>query len=137
MLVEEPPIRDIDLSKIQLLKNAFEARVKKRPNHWESVRNLILLNTQLDTGIRSAEAFRLVREDVEFSGSGRNLSAEISLSASKTKTRKARKLGISNTVAGLLQKFIHWHKRIFSDPATPLFCTGEGTTYTINAWGIR
>ncbi len=134
-VIEEPPIRDIDLDKIRQLKEAFELRVRKRPNHWESVRNLILLNTQLDTGIRPAEAFRLVREDVEFSGSGRNLAGEISLSAAKTKTRKARKLGVSNTVAGQLQRFIDWHKKVFPSPTTPLFCTREGAPYTINAWG--
>lgn len=135
MLVEEPPIRDIDLSKIGQLKDAFEARVRKRPNHWESVRNLVLFNVQLDCGIRPAEAFRLTREDVEFSGTGRSLAGEISLAASKTKTRKARKLGISNAVAVQLQRFIDWHKQAFPSPTTPLFCTREGTAYTINAWG--
>lgn len=135
MLVEEPPIRDIDLDKIRQLKEAFESRVKKRPNHWESVRNLVLFNLQLDTGIRPAEAFRLVREDIEFNGSGRTVAGEISLAASKTKTRKARKLGVSNAVALQLQRFIDWHKRAFPSPTTPLFCTREGSSYTINAWG--
>ncbi len=134
---EATTIRDIDLEKIQALKDKFEYTVKQRPNHWESVRNYIVFLVQLDTGIRPGELFRLVRGEIEFSGSGKNLRCEIHLPSSKTKNRKSRDLGVSLSVAPILQKFINWHQRIFASPDTPLFCNRKGRAFTINSWGHK
>lgn len=136
-VIDKDPMKHIKLMKtdekpIEILTEAELYRLLMQPDKrlYSQFRDLVLMYTLLDTGLRIKEAVNLKTKDIDFKTRAIIVPAEIS------KNRRVRVLPLSNKTVKLLLELVTENKETFPE-AEHVFLTQSGTPYNENSFRRR
>ncbi|MEK3776876.1 site-specific integrase [Paenibacillus sp. FSL K6-4396] len=121
---DEGRIIDIELSSLKKLLEQPDT------NTFAGLRDYALILLTLDNGIRPKEAMSLIPKDF------REKSLEIIIRPEVAKTRKIRRLPISEITARAIKRLISVRHDDWGNDV-PIFCSYEGKHLTRHTWGDR
>ncbi len=125
--------RIVNIKDEQIDKLLERMQKEKNRDAFEGFRDLVLLQFQIDTGIRPGEALKVVPADLDFAAKN----PCVHLSADDTKNRCSRALPLSREMVKTLKSWLAKRKAERIPPGAPLFCTAKGKPMSGNTWYRR
>lgn len=137
--VPENPLRDPFYRRLQdegrfvHIPASDVVKLLKQPkvDTYDGQRDRVLLELQLDTGIRPSEALSLQQCDVNLEGRFIRVRAEVA------KTRKERRLPISSASVKAIERLRRLQRWRFKSLPDLLFCRADGVRLSADAWTRR